>query len=132
MVLVDNLLKIKKEFKNLKKQDIQAIFTKMNLIRLVFNMTWHMELLKIWKEEQLLIEVWEIKHLILLKILNIMDIKEDWLASMVYKFFDKKSTRSGIVNNNNDDDNNNNNNNNNNNDIKQNRRPLDLSALQLA
>ena len=61
-----------------------------------------------------------------------MDIKEDWLASMVYKFFDKNSTRSGIVNNNNDDDNNNNNNNNNNNDIKQNRRPLDLSALQLA
>ena len=35
------------------------------------------------------------------------------LDSMVYKFFDKKSTRSGIVNNNN-------NNNNNNNDIKQN------------
>ena len=60
-----------------------------------------------------------------------MDIKEDWLASMVYKFFDKKSTRSGIVNNNNDD-NNNNNNNNNNNDIKQNQHPLDLSALQLA
>ena len=59
-----------------------------------------------------------------------MDIKEDWLASMVYKFFDKKSTRSGIVNNNNDD--NNNNNNNNNNDIKQNQHPLDLSALQLA
>ena len=57
-----------------------------------------------------------------------MDIKEDWLASMVYKFFDKKSTRSGIVNNNNDD----NNNNNNNNDIKQNQHPLDLSALQLA
>ena len=47
---------------------------------------------------------------------------------MVYKFFDKKSTKSGIVNNNNDD----NNNNNNNNDIKQNQHPLDLSALQLA
>ena len=41
------LLKIKKEFKNLKKQEIQAIFTKMNLIRLVFNMIWHMEILKI-------------------------------------------------------------------------------------
>ena len=36
-----------KEFKNLKKQEIQAIFTKMNLIRLVFNMIWHMEILKI-------------------------------------------------------------------------------------
>ena len=30
IVLVDHLLKIKKEFKNLKKQEIQAIFTKMN------------------------------------------------------------------------------------------------------
>ena len=37
---------------------------------------------------------------------------------MVYKFFDKKSTRSGTVNNNNN--NNNNNNSNNKNDIKQN------------
>ena len=27
-----------KEFKNLKKQEIRAIFTKMNLIRVVFNM----------------------------------------------------------------------------------------------
>ena len=36
---------------------------------------------------------------------------------MVYKFFDKNSTGSGIVNNNNND---NNNNNNNNNDNKQN------------
>ena len=46
-VLVDCLLKTKKEFKNLKKQEIRAIFTKMNLIRLVFNMIWHMEILKI-------------------------------------------------------------------------------------
>ena len=47
IVLVGHLLKIKKEFKNLKKQEIQAIFTKMNLIRLVFNMIWHIEILKI-------------------------------------------------------------------------------------
>ena len=39
--------KIKKEFRNLKKQEIQNIFTKMNLIRLIFNMTWLMEILKI-------------------------------------------------------------------------------------
>ena len=39
--------KKKKEFNNLKKQGIQAIFIKMNLIRLVFNMIWHMETLKI-------------------------------------------------------------------------------------
>ena len=47
IVLVVHLLKIKKELKNLKKQEIQAIFTKINLIRLVFNMIWHMEILKI-------------------------------------------------------------------------------------
>ena len=36
-----------KEFKNSKKQEIQAIFTKMNLIRLVFSMIWLMVILKI-------------------------------------------------------------------------------------
>ena len=39
--------KIKKEFKNLKKQEIQDIFIKMNLIRLVFSMILPMEILKI-------------------------------------------------------------------------------------
>ena len=39
--------KNKKEFKNSKKQAIQAIFTKMNLIRLVSNMICLMEILKI-------------------------------------------------------------------------------------
>ena len=39
-MLVDHLLKTKKEFKNLKKQEIQAMFTKMNLIRLVFKHAW--------------------------------------------------------------------------------------------
>ena len=53
IVLVGHLLKIKKEFKNLKKQEIQAIFTKMNLIKLVFNMICLMEILKIYQEEQL-------------------------------------------------------------------------------
>ena len=47
---------------------------------------------------------------------------------MVYTFFDKKPTGSGIVNNNN----NNNNSNDNNNDIKQNWHTLDSAALQLA
>ena len=36
-----------KNNKNLKKQDIQVIFAKMNLIRPVFNMIWHMGILKI-------------------------------------------------------------------------------------
>ena len=39
--------KTKKEFRNFKKQEVQTIFTKMNLIRLVFNMTSLMEILKI-------------------------------------------------------------------------------------
>ena len=46
-VHVDPLLNIKKEFKNLKKQEIQAISTKMNLISLAFNIEWLMEILKI-------------------------------------------------------------------------------------
>ena len=48
--------KTKKEFKNLKKQEIQTIFTKMNLIKHVFSMIWLMEILKIKKKEQLLIK----------------------------------------------------------------------------
>ena len=39
--------KKQEEFKNLKKHEIQAIFTKMNLIRLGFNTIWLMEILKI-------------------------------------------------------------------------------------
>ena len=39
--------KNKERIQNLKKQEIQDIFTKMNLIRLVFNMIWHMTILKI-------------------------------------------------------------------------------------
>ena len=36
-----------KKFKNLKKQEIQTIFTKINSIRLVSNTIWLMEILKI-------------------------------------------------------------------------------------
>ena len=46
-VLVDHLQKPKKELKNLKKQEKQTILTKMNLISLVFNMVWLMEVLNI-------------------------------------------------------------------------------------
>ena len=38
IVLVDHLLEMNKEFRNLCKQEIQIISTKMNWIRLVFNM----------------------------------------------------------------------------------------------
>ena len=47
IVHADHLPKIKKELENLKKQEIYAIFTKTNLIRLVFSMMWLMEILKI-------------------------------------------------------------------------------------
>ena len=47
IVLVSHLLKTKKEFRNLKKQEIQAIFAKVNLKTLVFRMIWLMEILKI-------------------------------------------------------------------------------------
>ena len=43
-------------FKNLEKQEIQDIFTKMNLILLVFKMIQLMKILKIQQEEQLLIK----------------------------------------------------------------------------
>ena len=39
--------KNKERIQKFKKQEIQAIFTKMSLIRLVFNMIWLMEILKI-------------------------------------------------------------------------------------
>ena len=39
--------KRKKEFKSLKKQKIQNIFTEMSKVKLVFNMIWYMEILKI-------------------------------------------------------------------------------------
>ena len=39
--------KNKERIQKLKKQEIQAIFTKIDLVRLVFNMIWLMEILKI-------------------------------------------------------------------------------------
>ena len=57
------------------KQEFHDIFTKTKKINLVFNMTWLMEILKIQLEEQLLIKYCVIKHLRLLKIRNMMDIK---------------------------------------------------------
>ena len=44
-MLVNHLLKTKKEYKNLKKQEIQNIFTEMKWIKVVFSMTWLMEIL---------------------------------------------------------------------------------------
>ena len=45
-VTVDHLLKRRKQLKNLKKQDIQAIFTNY-IYKTAFNSIWLMEILKI-------------------------------------------------------------------------------------
>ena len=47
IVLVNHLLKTEKEFKNLNKQEIQDLFTKINKIKLSFNMIWLIDILKI-------------------------------------------------------------------------------------
>ena len=43
--------KIKKKLKNLNKQEILIIFIKINLVKHVFNMIWHMEIVKTLKKE---------------------------------------------------------------------------------
>ena len=50
-VLVVRLLKTKKELKNLCRQEIQILFIKMSLTKLVFNMIWLMVNQKIQQEE---------------------------------------------------------------------------------
>ena len=55
---------------------------------LVFNMSWLMEILKIYLEEQLLIKCCMIKHLIMLKIQNMMDTKGvllQWFRNVLIK-----------------------------------------------
>ena len=67
---------------------MQTIFTKVN--QHVFNMIWHMDILKIQQEEQLLIKAFNIAK----------NLKYDGyqreLSAMVYKFFDKKSAGSRV------------------------------------
>ena len=60
-------------------------------------MTWLMKILNIWLEEQLLMKYCMIKHLILLKIQNMMDIKEVLLQWFI-NFLIKKTSGSGIKN----------------------------------
>ena len=57
-------------------------------------MTWLMDILKIYQEEQLLITYYVIKHLPLLKI---YDGYQRGLVSKVYKFFDKKSSGDSVT-----------------------------------
>ena len=80
------------------KQEVQAIFTKMNLIRLVFSLKWHIfrQILKILKKKRTASD----------KVLKDKVFNSDknpkyggyqrGLSSMVYQFFDKKSKGSGV------------------------------------
>ena len=64
--------KNKERIQKLKKtRDSKYIYKK-----LAFNTTWLTEILKIYQEGQLLIKYYIIKHLTLLKIQNMMDIKD--------------------------------------------------------
>ena len=66
----DHLLKIKEEFGNLKKQEIPTIFTKMKDFKDLKRRTFSDKVLRD-------------KQSILLKILNMMDIKEDLLLLFI-------------------------------------------------
>ena len=69
--------KNKEKIQKLKKQEIHDIYIyiyiKTNQIKLDFNMIWFMGILRIYLEERLLIKYYVIKHLILLKIQNMME-----------------------------------------------------------
>ena len=87
-----NLLqKTKKEFENLKKQEIQTIYTKMNLIRHEIAYGDFKDLARRTASDKILRD----------KAFNIAKIHkyhgyQRRLASMVYKVFDKKSSGSGV------------------------------------
>ena len=93
-----HLQKIKKELKSLCKVAIQILFTKMSLIKHVFNMIWPIvnqkDLVKRTQSDTVLRD----------KAFKIAsnpkyDGYQRELASIVYKFFDKKSSGSGITTN---------------------------------
>ena len=80
--------KNKESIQKFKKQDIQGIFVRTSQIKLVFNMAWLINILKIYLEEQLLIEHCMKKHLILLKISNMMDMEGvllQWFINFLIK-----------------------------------------------
>ena len=52
IMLADLSLKTKNEYKNAKKQEIQNTFIKTNQIKLAFNMTWLIEIFRIYQDKQ--------------------------------------------------------------------------------
>ena len=98
LVLVDHLLKIKKQFKNSRKQQIHHLFTKINLIKFVFSIIWLMEILKIQQLGKASDKVLRDKAFNVAKNPKHDGYQRD-LASMVYNFFDKKSAGNSVANN---------------------------------
>ena len=96
-MLVDHLLKIKKEFKNLKKQEIQNIFTEMNQIKLLFNMIQLLQILKMQQKSTAFDKVLRDKAFNIAKNPTYDGYQRN-LASMVYIFFDKKTSGRGVNN----------------------------------
>ena len=95
-MLKANILKTKNEFKNLKKQEIKAIFKKLNLIRHVcFQHDMAQGDFKDLKRRTASDKVLRDKAFNIAKNPK-YDGYQRGLASMVYKFFDKKSKGSGI------------------------------------
>ena len=62
----------KERIKKLKEKETQNRFIKMNQIKLAFSTMWHMEILRIYLKERWMIKYYVIKHLIVLKIKNMI------------------------------------------------------------
>ena len=110
-----HLLKIKKEFKNLKETGDTSYIYKAELAKACFYHDMAYRDFKDLKARTTSDKVLRNKAFNIAKNPK-SDGYQGGLASMVYKFFDKKLKGSGVANN----------------GIKQNLRPLDLAALQLA
>ena len=54
--------KTKQEYKNSEEQETPGIPTRTNYTRSVFSMIWHMEISKVYPEEQLLTKYYVIRH----------------------------------------------------------------------
>ena len=80
--------KTEERVQNLKETGHSRYIYQNKLGKLAFKMTWFMEILKIYLEQQLRISCYVIKNLILIKIQNMMDIIVDllqWFITFLIK-----------------------------------------------
>ena len=97
IVLADNLQKTKKEYKNLKKQEIHEIFLKTKLDKACFQHDKAYEGFKDLTRRTYFDKILRDKAFNIVKYLK-YDRYQRGLASMFYKFFDKKTSGSCITN----------------------------------